>query len=170
MGSRRTNLDGEPGQNPDTEPSPGAQQSQGQHRERNRNNARRSTGPRTRGGKAAVAANGIRHGMRFRSDVPAIPSWESVDEWVAHRDAIGASLAPVGALETALADRVAGILWRLGRVVRYETEQSESLYQGAEDHLRALRRFSNPRLWGGAPDPQDVRDAVACWARSLSAR
>src|SRR5262249_9828028 len=41
--------------------------------------------------------------------------------WQAHRDGIFHSLAPVGALEEALAGRVALCSWRLERAARYET-------------------------------------------------
>jgi hypothetical protein len=126
--------------------------------EANRQNARRSTGPRSASGKAKVGANAIRHGLRFRADVPAIPAWESVEDWETHRDAIVKSIGPVGALEGALAQRVAGILWRLGRVTRYETERSDTYWRQAESDLWAIRATQRSKKWGSAPHPIDVRD------------
>jgi hypothetical protein len=47
---------------------------------------------------------------------------ENADEWEAHRNAIVDDLAPHGAMELALAERVALTLWRLRRVVRFERD------------------------------------------------
>ena len=43
------------------------------------------------------------------------------DDWQTHRTNIIDALAPVGALETALAEHVASVLWRLRRVMMYES-------------------------------------------------
>lgn len=61
----------------------------------------------------------VRHGLT--SDAPVIPG-ESLDGWVAHRDAIVEDLAPVGAFEAALAEKIAVLLWESRRVSRYERE------------------------------------------------
>ena len=85
--------------------------------EANRRNARHSTGPRTDAGKAVVAANPIRHGIFAR--LPVVPG-EDPAAWEAHRAGILDALAPIGLLEVTLAERVALVLWRLGRLARYE--------------------------------------------------
>jgi hypothetical protein len=87
--------------------------------EANRRNALSSTGPRTAIGKATVARNAVRHGA-FAA-LPVIPDVERPEDWEAHRAGIVQCLAPVGPLETRLAERVALLLWRLDRVTRYET-------------------------------------------------
>jgi hypothetical protein len=87
--------------------------------ESNRQNAQLSTGPRSAVGKAKVAQNAIKHGAY--SMLPIIPGVERCEDWEAHQAGIMQSLAPVGALETRLAERVALLLWRLDRVARYET-------------------------------------------------
>src|SRR5262245_57174634 len=61
---------------------------------------------------------GASHGLR--TDRPVVPS-ESPEQWEAHRAAILQLLAPSGGLETALDERIALHLWRLGRVAAYET-------------------------------------------------
>jgi hypothetical protein len=66
--------------------------------------SRRRRGPRTAAGKARVATNAIAHAMS--SPRPVVPG-ESSDEWETHRRTIVESLAPVGPVETALAERVA---------------------------------------------------------------
>ncbi|MFO0852698.1 MAG: hypothetical protein U0871_29670 [Gemmataceae bacterium] len=84
----------------------------------NRRNATRSTGPRTAAGKRASSRNAIRHGVW--ADSPVVPGEDPAD-WAAHLAGIRTSLAPVGLLEQTLAERAAQILWRMGRLNRYET-------------------------------------------------
>lgn len=79
----------------------------------NRANARRSTGPRTVEGLARSSMNGLRHGLLSgRALVPG----EDPEELAALRAALFEDLAPVGALEELLADRVVSVAWRLRRV------------------------------------------------------
>ncbi len=86
----------------------------------NRENALRSTGPVTAAGKAKVAANAVKAGLFARSlVVPALG--ESADGFERFRRQIVADIAPDGPLECELADRVVGLLWRMRRVVRYES-------------------------------------------------
>lgn len=77
-------------------------------------------GPKTSEGKAVARMNATKHGLRALT--PVIPGVEDPEEWEEHRTGILESLAPVGKLEAVFADRVALILWRLQRVVRYESE------------------------------------------------
>jgi len=77
----------------------------------------RRTGPNSGAGKARVSVNAITHGIS--SVRPVVPG-ESNNEWETHRRAIVEALAPVGPLETALAERAASIVWRLRRVTTYE--------------------------------------------------
>jgi hypothetical protein len=84
----------------------------------NRTNARKSTGPRTTAGLAKAAKNALSHGLAAAT--PVLPG-ERAEDWDRHRAGITAALAPVGTMEEALADRVADCLWRLRRVVAYET-------------------------------------------------
>ncbi len=75
-------------------------------------------GPRTAAGKSVARLNRVNHGMD--ASTPVIPS-ESTAEWEAHRAGIADALAATNALEAELVDRIALLLWRLRRVVRYET-------------------------------------------------
>jgi len=51
-----------------------------------------------------------------------VPGLEKVRDWEAHHGGVLSALAPVGPLETLLAERVALGAWRLLRVARYERE------------------------------------------------
>ena len=86
--------------------------------EANRQNAQKSTGPRTPAGKAVVALNGIKHGLLSRE---SLIKGESEAELVDFGKRLRAKLAPVGELELLFADRVISTAWRLRRLVVVET-------------------------------------------------
>ena len=86
--------------------------------EANRQNAQKSTGPRTPAGKAVVALNGIKHGLLSRE---SLIKGESEAELVDFGKLLRAKLAPVGELELLFADRVISTAWRLRRLVAVET-------------------------------------------------
>jgi len=88
-------------------------------RDANRRNAINSTGPKTPAGKAVVRFNAVRHGVRAAAVV--VPGLESAEEWDQFRTGVRTSLKPEGVLEEALADRAAGLLWRLGRLERFDS-------------------------------------------------
>jgi len=94
-------------------------------------------GPKTPQGKARSSRNPTRFGIH--SADPVIPGIENLEEWRVHREGVIASLAPVGSLETKLAERVALLLWRLKRVIAYE--QAE--------YARANERHEGFRLPAG---------------------
>ena len=66
------------------------------------------------------------------------------DDWQTHRTNIIDALAPVGALETALAEHVASVLWRLRPVMMYESASIDE-----RQHLEQL----SARL---LPHPLDI--------------
>lgn len=86
----------------------------------NRANSLRSTGPRTPAGLARASQNALKVGLFARHLVlPALG--ETATDYDAFREAVVADLHPAGVVEAELADRVAGLTWRLRRVARYET-------------------------------------------------
>jgi hypothetical protein len=90
----------------------------------NRANAQKSTGPRTPEGKAVVAQNAVRHGLAARLEVIR---GEDQAEFDRHREEMLAELAPVGARESMLAERVVGLSWRLQRAGRLQNEVFDAL-------------------------------------------
>ena len=99
----------------------------------NRRNARKSTGPRSAKGKAAVAMNALGHGILALC--PVIDGLESLAEWKRFRREMVTGMAPVGAVEWALVERIGLAVWRLRRTVRYETEQIRLAQEGAMAHV-----------------------------------
>jgi hypothetical protein len=83
----------------------------------NRRNAQKSTGPKTAEGKAAAAQNALKHGLHAQDVVCAEESSRSYADFAA---GIYADLAPVGAVEEQLADRIVTCTWRLQRMVLTE--------------------------------------------------
>jgi hypothetical protein len=86
--------------------------------EANRQNAKKSTGPRTPTGKAVVALNGMRHGLLCRE---SLVKGESEADLMAFGKRLRTQLMPVGELELLLVDRIVSTAWRLRRLVAVET-------------------------------------------------
>lgn len=85
----------------------------------NRRNAQKSTGPRTAEGKAAVAKNATKHSL-FASQNVVIS--ENQADFDAFRDDMLAELAPVGTMESVLAERIVSLTWRFKRAERMQNE------------------------------------------------
>jgi len=140
--------------------------------EANRRNALKSTGPKTEEGKAVVRLNALQHGIT--AEMAVLPFVENPADWEAHREGVLESLAPVGHLETILAERIAHLLWRMGRASRYEREliavEQEKLEEkhfryeseyGSLDVLRSTVKNSRKqrRVIDGL-DSMKVREAI----------
>src|SRR5215216_1888069 len=101
----------------------------------NRQNAQHATGPRTPRGKATASRNSTRHGVY--ASTPVIPGLESADAWEQHRAVTIDGLSPGTPFEETLVERVALILWRLGRVARYERSITSRFQAQAPGDLAA---------------------------------
>lgn len=107
----------------------------------NRRNAQKSTGPRSTAGKAIAAQNSRSHSI-FAS-VTVLRTLETTREWNSYHAAMITDMAPLGMLETTLAERVISSAWRLRRVLRYETGQVQlTLDSGTETIAAQLRAES----------------------------
>jgi hypothetical protein len=108
----------------------------------NRANAKRSTGPRTPAGKAAVRGNALKHGVR--SSAVILPS-ESIEVFNEVLLRIKKAREPKTTEEERLLEEIAGLWWRLRRLGQLE---GNSLSSGASDPgssssatLRLIRRY-----------------------------
>lgn len=106
----------------------------------NRNNALKSTGPKSFEGKRIASQNAFKHG--FRASGMPVRSQES-PEFTRFRAELLVQLSPVGFIESRLADQVAAALWKLQRLGRIEPElleviNSRHLELVAEDEQQAL--------------------------------
>ena len=85
----------------------------------NRANAQKSTGPRTAEGKEKVAQNAVKHGLFSQKNV--VISENQVEFDLLEGEMLE-ELAPVGVMETMLAERIVSLTWRLKRAERMQNE------------------------------------------------
>jgi len=109
--------------------------------EANRANAQKSTGPCTPEGKAAIAQNAVKHGLRARAAVLQGEDWE---EYACFRAGMIEELYPDGMQEMELATRIVDLTWRLRRAGRYQDAVFEALYD---------KYAAEPTAAGARPDP-----------------
>lgn len=119
--------------------------------EANRRNARNSTGPQTRAGKAASKLNALKHGLRAEEFVVR---GEDPAEFARFLEDLINEFQPLGPLEEQLAERIAASMWRLRRIYRIEAGifAHESLtieLDRAEDAARDVEKVGFDLL----PDP-----------------
>ena len=84
----------------------------------NRNNAKRSTGPRTEEGKTRSAKNALKHGLLARDTV--LPGEDPAD-FDRQLSALEADIQPANSLEFELVRQIADAQWRMRRLTRLET-------------------------------------------------
>jgi hypothetical protein len=101
----------------------------------NRRNAEKATGPRSAEGKAIVSQNSVTHGLTSTENArlggasrSQIIYSESQAEFELYRDEIVAELAPVGPMESALAERIVSLLWRLKRAGRIQNQTIDAIH------------------------------------------
>ena len=94
--------------------------------EANRKNAQKSTGPRTPEGKEASSQNALKHGLCANKNVIRT---ESQEEYNLFRDEMIADIAPAGAMELMLAERIVSLSWRLKRAEHFQNAVIEALIE-----------------------------------------
>ena len=87
-------------------------------RKANRQNAKKSTGPRTEDGKAHTSQNALKHGLLARD---AVLPGEDPAVFDRHFRDFEDTIEPQNALEFALVRQIADAEWRLRRLARIET-------------------------------------------------
>ena len=87
--------------------------------EANKRNALKSTGPKTKNGKAIASLNAMKHGLRSQ-EVTLLPT-EDEEAFHKLRDSLLDDLKPEGELENLLVEQVITASWRLRRILNIET-------------------------------------------------
>ena len=90
----------------------------------NRRNAKKSTGPRTRAGKAAASKNSVKHGLLAHQNVI---SSENQADFCKERDRILSDLVPESPMESMLAERIVILSWRLKRIDHIQNQTIDAL-------------------------------------------
>ena len=83
----------------------------------NRANAKQSTGPKTLPGKARSSLNACKHGLTART---VVINEEDPAQFDALRQAFEEEFEPRSIMERELVERLAGIVWRLRRMPKFE--------------------------------------------------
>jgi hypothetical protein len=92
----------------------------------NRSNAQKSTGPRTAEGKATASRNAVKHGLLAEQ---VVIHGEDPEEFDLYREGMLAELAPMGGIETMLAERAVSLAWRLRRAERLQSAVFATVYR-----------------------------------------
>jgi hypothetical protein len=108
----------------------------------NRRNARKSTGPKTSGGKAAVRLNANKHGLRSQEVLLPGEDGEALKEL---DENLRAELEPVGEIENLLVEGIVTAHWRLRRLRRVEAgvfawQLYEELAERAQQEAQTYER------------------------------
>jgi len=123
----------------------------------NRENAKKSTGPKTTRGKAFSRRNAIKHGLFARDLFPLLflPT-ESEAEFLDFREQLYEEYEPVGMEEEWEVDRIAICKWKLRRVWRYENaEISGAVFSAYHEELRERPDYLKWRLAEQSPLRQE---------------
>jgi hypothetical protein len=108
--------------------------------EANKQNAQKSTGPRTFRGKAKTSRNAIKHGLRSKfNDV--LLERENKKLYYRFYKSLSTDLAPVGPKEIFLADRIINFYWKLKRISRMETQTIDILRTKSFDSNPLIKRY-----------------------------
>jgi hypothetical protein len=116
----------------------------------NRRNAEKSTGPTTGAGKAAVARNALRHGLRAEK---VLTFDETGGDFQAFLDEQRAAFDPADAIEEQLVERIAFCAWRLRRIYRVEAD----IIDGCRDNdYRGLDELDIGAAFDSCPSEMSV--------------
>ena len=102
----------------------------------NRNNARKSTGPRTGEGKSRASKNALKHGLLARDTV--MPGEDPAD-FDRQLSALEADIQPANSLEFELVRQIADAQWRMRRLTRLETGFLAAAVDDQRRHLEKRR-------------------------------
>ena len=102
----------------------------------NRNNAKKSTGPRTEEGKTRSAQNALKHGLLARDAV--LPGEDPAD-FDRQLSALEAAIRPANSLEFELVRQIADAQWRMRRLTRLETGFLAAAVDDQRRHLEKRR-------------------------------
>jgi hypothetical protein len=91
--------------------------------EANRANARFSTGPKSASGKARSSMNACKHGLTAQT---VIIGDEDPDQFDACRKALEEQFQPDSLMARELVERLAGIVWRIRRIPKFEAALIEA--------------------------------------------
>ena len=96
----------------------------------NRKNARKSTGPKSAGGKALSSRNALKHGVLSQR---AVADHEDRDAYEALLAQLIEEHAPESSLECTLVERLSILIWREKRLAEAEAERLKQSHDQAQE-------------------------------------
>jgi hypothetical protein len=102
--------------------------------EANRQNAQKSTGPKTEAGKAKSSQNALTHGLTATGE--SLLPHEAANSYYRFHQEMIESLHPVTGLENRLVHRITDTLWRLQRIPNAEAQLFSALAEKARDKVQ----------------------------------
>jgi hypothetical protein len=106
----------------------------------NKENAKKSTGPKSDDGKIQVAGNAIKHGILSQRLI--LPG-EDQQDFIHLQDDLRLSLRPVGMLELILVEKIAAVIWKQKRLAE---ANSASIQLATRAENRQIRRLIDEAL------------------------
>lgn len=106
----------------------------------NRQNAQKSTGPKTTKGKVYSGRNAIKHGLFTRQLIDFANHGEDSQEYEELRGGLRAQYQPIGTAEELEVERLALCWWRLKRAWRYENAMNCVALQASAGRELATQR------------------------------
>jgi hypothetical protein len=122
----------------------------------NRENAKKSTGPKTEAGKDRSAMNAVTHGLTATRPLVRHESSEYFDSL---RDRVSSELQPMGIMEEQLVERIVSKLWRLHRVPAVEA--------GLFDHQHYDQLAQQARERAELQEIDETVIGEGCWYNPL---
>jgi len=130
----------------------------------NRANAKKSTGPSTPEGKAAVRYNALKHGILARAVIPEpLAAYDSQDDFDGLLRDLAETFAPTDRVQEMLVQQVAITYWRLARLYRVEGAEIARRRDSTQSDLENRDRIAWLFAKGKAPAAVEAlrdRDAL----------
>jgi hypothetical protein len=122
---------------------------------RNRQNARFSTGPKTKEGQARSSANSLKHGLTSRRVVLPGEDQAEFDQFL---NSLIADHRPEGALEAEITADIAACLWHLARARQYESEAIDADFSIFDNRSEQAPGWDRLQRYIGSIERQLHRD------------
>ncbi len=122
----------------------------------NRENAKKSTGPKTTEGKETSAQNAVTHGLTARNDVV---KYESQDDFDQYRHEMIEDLNPIGLMQQTLAERIISLSWRLKRAEGIQNQTIDIMLE--KDALKYPGKTTRKHLVTHVWDPNLALGRIA---------
>jgi hypothetical protein len=131
----------------------------------NRQNAKKSTGPRTLDGKERARLNAVTHGLTAQT---AVLPGEDPGELEALGKSLMRQLKPRGVVQRIIAERVVSLAWKLRRVARAEEAVAREMHDNAVATWKHERNvnLANERFIFPERDRPKARDGATLLAAS----